>query len=165
MAGNLSRPARRPSTWRRLLARLGIILLLLLLTIGAWGWWTFVSPFNYSPPSTTVVEKDAGEQRVFAYGTLRNPLVRLLITRELTDPTPVHLPGYRKQGLDIIEVDSAKTQGVVFSVTPQGLRRLDRYERLGERYHRLQLTLADGKPAWVYQRLSVGMQRTADQPL
>ncbi|MFO7813395.1 MAG: gamma-glutamylcyclotransferase family protein [Pelovirga sp.] len=153
MAGTLSRPARRPSTRRRLLKSIGIILLLLLLAIGAWGWWTFVSPFNYSPPSSTVVERDAGEQRVFAYGTLRNPLVRLLITRELTDSTPAQLPGYRKQGLDITEADSAKTKGVVFSVTPQGLRRLDRYERLGERYQRLQLTLADGKPAWVYQRL------------
>jgi len=130
-----------------------LILLVLILTIGGWGWWTFVSPYNYSPPNSIVVEADAGAQRVFAYGTLRNPLVRLLIIRESTDPTPAYLPGYRKQGLDIVKVDSAKTDGVVFSVTPQGLRRLDRYERLGERYQRLQLTLADGKTAWVYQRL------------
>jgi gamma-glutamylcyclotransferase (GGCT)/AIG2-like uncharacterized protein YtfP len=127
--------------------------IILVLAISSWGWWIFVSPFNYSSPISTAVEINAGEQRVFAYGTLRNPLVRLLITRELTDPAPAHLPGYRKQGLDIIEVESAKTDGVVFTVTPQGLRRLDRYERVGERYHRLQLTLADGKPAWVYQRL------------
>ncbi|HMB16071.1 MAG TPA: gamma-glutamylcyclotransferase family protein [Pelovirga sp.] len=153
MAGPLNTPAHRPFTLRKRLLRFGIILLVLLLAIGGWGWWTFVSPLNYSPPSSTVVEAGAGEQRVFAYGTLCNPLVRLLITRELTDPTLAHLPGYRKQGLDIIKVDSATTAGMVFSVTPQGLRRLDRYERVGERYQRLQLTLADGKPAWVYQRL------------
>jgi len=156
MVGLLTRPAHRPSLRKQLL-RPGLILLVLILTISGWGWWTFVSLYNYSPPSSTVVETDAGEQRVFVYGTLRYPLIRQLILHQATPASPAVLPDYHKQGLDIvraiIEVDSAKTAGLVFSVSPQGLRRLDRYERVGDRYQRLQLTLADGKPAWVYQRL------------
>lgn len=153
MAGPLTgsrhtRPARRKT-----LLRGALILALTLLVIGSWSWWTFVNPYNYSPPISSNIELDAGDQRVFAYGTLRNSLVRLLITRELTTTTPAHLPGYRKRGLDIIETTEETTAGVVFSVTPQGVRRLDRYERLGERYQRIELTLADGEPAWVYQRL------------
>lgn len=153
MAGPLTDPRRNKPTGRILLLRTGLILALALLVIGSWSWWTFVSPYNYSPPSSAVIEVAAGEQRVFAYGTLRNPLVRLLITRELTTATPAQLPGYRKQGLDIIEADAEKTAGEVFTVTPEGLQRLDRYERLGERYQRIELTLTDGEPAWVYQRL------------
>ena len=153
MAGPLTGSRHDLTASRKILLRGALILALTLLVIGSWSWWTFVSPHAYSPPSFSGIELDAGDQRVFAYGTLRNPLVRLFITRELTDTTPAHLPGYRKRGLDIIEAEADKTTGVVFSVTPQGLRRLDRYERLGERYHRVELTLADGEPAWVYQRL------------
>jgi gamma-glutamylcyclotransferase (GGCT)/AIG2-like uncharacterized protein YtfP len=153
MADPLNGLRRTWPTRRKLLLPGGLVLTLLLLIIGGWSWWTFVSPHAYSPPSSSVIAIDAGEQRVFAYGTLGNPLIRLLITRERTQTSPAHLPGYRKQGLDIIEADTAKTTGVVFSVTPQGLRRLDRYERVGERYQRLQVTLTDGEPAWVYQRL------------
>jgi gamma-glutamylcyclotransferase (GGCT)/AIG2-like uncharacterized protein YtfP len=153
MADTLNGLRRTRPTRRKLLQPGGLVLTLLLLIIGGWSWWTFVSPRAYSPPSSSVIAIDAGEQRVFAYGTLGNPLIRLLITRELTDTTPAHLPGYRKQGLDIIETTEETTAGVVFSVTPQGLRRLDRYERVGERYQRLQVTLTDGEPAWVYQRL------------
>jgi len=153
MADPLNGLRRTRPTRRKLLLPGGLVLTLLLLIIGGWSWWTFVSPHAYSPPGSSVIAIDAGEQRVFAYGTLGNPLIRLLVTRELSTTSPARLPGYRKQGLDIIEADTGKTTGVVFSVTPQGLRRLDRYERVGERYQRLQVTLTDGEPAWVYQRL------------
>jgi gamma-glutamylcyclotransferase (GGCT)/AIG2-like uncharacterized protein YtfP len=153
MAGPLTGPHRNKPTRRILLLRVGLMLLLALLVIGSWSWWTFVSPHAYSPPSSSVIATDAGDQRVFAYGTLRNPLLRLLITREQTTTTPAHLPGYRKQGLDIIKADEEITTGVVFTVTPEGLRRLDRYERLGVRYERRLLNLTDGEAAWVYQRL------------
>jgi hypothetical protein len=38
-------------------------------------------------------------------------------------------------------------------VSTSELRRLDRYERTGQVYERVELTLDDGEPAWVYRML------------
>jgi hypothetical protein len=38
----------------------------------------------------------------------------------------------------------------VLAVSPEELRPLDRFERLGIRYHRTELRLDDGRSAWVY---------------
>lgn len=148
---SLKKQTRKPG-WR-LFRCCGLLLAAVLLLLGSWSWWTFVSPFSYSPPPSAEVEIEKGEHRVFAYGTLRNPLIRHLIVRAPTDAQPAKLPGYKKQGLDIIADSEEKVTGLVFSVTAQGLRRLDRYERLGIRYERIMRPLDDGKPAWIYRRL------------
>ncbi|MFO7766488.1 MAG: gamma-glutamylcyclotransferase family protein [Pelovirga sp.] len=132
---------------------ISVLLATSLLFFGGWSWWTFVSPLAYSPPISAVTDIEEGDHRVFVYGTLRNPLIRLLIIRGSTHTHPANLPGYKKQGLDIIAATGETVSGLVFSVNAEGLRRLDRYERLGVRYERVQHTLADGDPAWVYQRL------------
>lgn len=64
---------------------------------------------------------------------------------------PARLPGFKKEELDIKPVAGAVTQGQVITVDADELRALDRYERLGVRYERMELTLKNGESAWVYR--------------
>ena len=69
-------------------------------------------------------------------------------------PQPAQLKGFRQDGLDISVAEDAHIEGLQLTVTPEQLKRLDRYERLGIRYTRQNVTLADGTTAWVYRRLT-----------
>lgn len=134
-------------------------LMFLLATVGVfvagfWLWWHLLSPFGYQPPADLVPAYREGQQQVFVYGTLRNPALFWLVTRQNRGARPAVLPGYRKQGLDIVPAPGEQTEGLVFAVDTTTLRRLDRYERLGLRYDRVELTLASGETAWVYRRLA-----------
>ena len=91
-----------------------------------------------------------GESRVFGYATLADPLVRLVVVGGPVRSQPAALPGWRREGRDLVEDPEAVTPGRVFSVAADGLRRLDRYEQAGYRYYRFKKTLADGSEAWVY---------------
>ncbi len=133
--------------------RAALLLAVAGLLLGFWGWWIFINPLAYQPPENSRPIYAETNQRVFVYGTLRYPLIRRLILRQATPASPAVLPDYRKQGLDIVRAPGDMTPGLVLTVTPQGLRRLDRYERIGLRYDRVRLTLTDEKPAWVYLRL------------
>ena len=90
------------------------------------------------------------ETRVFGYATLADPLVRLVVVGGPVRSQPAALPGWRREGRDLIRDPEAVTEGRVFTVSPDGLRRLDRYEQAGYRYHRTLKTLADGSEVWVY---------------
>jgi len=116
-----------------------------------WLWWTLFSPWGYAPPED--LPPVAAVQQVFAYGTLRQPLVRWLVIGRLPEVRSAMLPGFRRQGRNVLPQPGAQTRGVVFSVSAQELRRLDRYERLGMRYQRRRLQLASGRSAWVYLRI------------
>ncbi len=125
--------------------------------VGAgWLWLTLVSPFGYSPPDGLASIDEDRPHRVFVYGTLRYPVVRMVLIGRDADPRPATLPDHRRQGLDIRPDPGGRTDGLVFEVTAEDLRRLDRYERLGIRYERIEHLLTDGEPAWVYRRLSKG---------
>ena len=89
--------------------------------------------------------------RVFVYGTLTNPFIRWVVTRRTFETAQAELLNYQKQGLDIRQMKGASTPGLVIEVDAESLRRLDRYERLGERYKRFEVQLSDGSKAWVYQ--------------
>ncbi|MBF8221607.1 gamma-glutamylcyclotransferase family protein [Halomonas sp. 328] len=115
-------------------------------------WWTMLSPFGYSPPEALPPIAE-GEHRVFVYGTLRHAPLRWVIYGRAGDPQPAILPGYRREGLDITRDASASVEGLLLRVDAEELARLDRYERLGIRYERVERHLADGQPAWVYRRL------------
>lgn len=130
-----------------------IVLALSPLVLAGWLWFTLLSPFGHHPPDGWPDISVDHEHRVFAYGTLRRPWVRWLVTGQRFESQPAILPGYRKHGLDIIPDPAAHTPGVVFIVSPDALRRLDRYERIGVRYERVVLRLSDGEPAWVYRRI------------
>ncbi len=69
------------------------------------------------------------------------------------DPTPAILEGYQRNGLDLSPEPDSNVEGLLLRVDADELARLDRYERLGIRYERVEVTLGNGTSAWVYLRL------------
>lgn len=123
------------------------------LIVGAWLWFSLLSPWGYAPPAGLPPIAQQEEYRVFAYGTLRQPLVRRLVIGRRVAALPAILPDYRKQGLNLTPQPGVDTQGVMFVVSADELQRLDRYERLGIRYRRSRVELLSGTKAWVYFRM------------
>lgn len=115
-------------------------------------WLILLSPFFYAPPEHLPALEDR-THRVFAFGTLKQPWVRFLVTGRVGVSEEAVLPGKRREGLNIIADPTSQTPGLVFEVSASQLARLDRYERLGVRYERVKMTLDDGSQAWVYRRL------------
>lgn len=127
-----------------------VLVVALLLTIWIWP--------VYLPPVTPAMEEaqaelDNGPHRVFGYATLTNPLVRLIVVGQPVPSSAARLPDMRREGRDISPAPGAVLEGRVFETDDAGLLRLDRYERLGERYRRDVMTLGDGSRAWVYRLL------------
>jgi gamma-glutamylcyclotransferase (GGCT)/AIG2-like uncharacterized protein YtfP len=125
----------------------------LLLAVPAWLWFTLLSPWGYERPAHLPAIAPGSSHELFVYGTLRKPWVRWLVTGSSGDTRPAILPGYRRTQLDITPDPNARVEGEVWQVDAQQLRRLDRYERLGVRYERVRMRLADGDEVWVYRRL------------
>lgn len=142
----------------RLGVRLGAwigALVLAVAVIAAGAYFTQILPGGLRPASPALLARleEEAEQPVFAYGTLTSGLVRFVVTFRVQEARPAVLTGYRRENRDILRGESARVEGVVFDVTPRELRRLDLYERLGERYERIEVELADGTRAWAYRRL------------
>ncbi|MDF1614552.1 gamma-glutamylcyclotransferase family protein [Desulfurivibrio dismutans] len=108
--------------------------------------------FRVDLPASSPLHLEA-EYPVFVYGTLRSSLVRHLVFGGGGDPRPAVLPGFRRQGLALLDDESAEVPGLLLQISAAELAAMDRYERLGVRYQRLPVTLADGTEAWVYRRL------------
>ena len=121
------------------------------LTAG-YAWYTFVSPWGYTRPAE-LETISPGKHRLFVYGTLRYGLVRWLVYGDWDAPDPATLTGYVRDELDIVPQPGGRVPGALLRVDAGELARLDRYERLGVRYRRVRVTLADGRQAWVYDRL------------
>lgn len=139
-------PARTP--FRR---RLALVLLPLVAVVAVLA----VRPAILFPPplpDALPVAYDA-RQAVFGYATLSNPLVRSVVVRRWVPSEPAQLSGYRQVGRDLAPMSGGVVEGRVFEVGPLELRRLDRYERLGDLYQRMQKDLDDGTRAWVYRRI------------
>lgn len=147
--------ARRQPIGRRRRWRLLWLFPIVLLSALLLGWLTWISPYGYEAPAGLAVIDADREHRVFVYGTLRQPLVRRLVTGQWIDTREALLPGFEQRGLDLERRSGALTEGEVFTVEAHALARLDRYERLGIRYERVPATLASDEVAWVYLRLSV----------
>ncbi len=118
-------------------------------------WLTFASPFGYNPTGDLPTIEEDATYSVFVYGTLTQPLVRWLVMGRAGDSDPAKLPGYRKEELDIKPAEGAVTEGQVITVNADELRALDRYERLGVRYERVEVTLQDGESVWVYRLMEL----------
>lgn len=116
-------------------------------------WWIWLNPYSFKFSETTLAIDHEAEHRVFAFGTLTNPVVRSMVILAYVPTEPGSLPGYRRHRLDLLPAEQEVTEGRVFYVNAQQLRRLDRYERVGVKYERYLYTLSDGKPAWVYRRI------------
>jgi gamma-glutamylcyclotransferase (GGCT)/AIG2-like uncharacterized protein YtfP len=135
--------------------RLHLLLTTLLglpLAVAGWLWLTLLSPFTYDRPDH-LPPIEAGPHEVFVYGTLRSGLVRWVVTGRAGDSRPAILEDFRREGLDLMEAPGERVEGELITVSAEELARLDRYERLGLRYERVRLALADGREAWVYRRL------------
>lgn len=115
-------------------------------------WLVMLSPFIYERPAD-LAPIASGEHRVFVYGTLRHPAIRWLVYGRSGDPREATLEGFRRDGLDLTPAANGRVEGLVLRVDAAELARLDRYERLGIRYERVRVELANGLDAWVYQRL------------
>ena len=116
-------------------------------------WFSLFSPWGYSPPPGLPPIAQDETHQVFAYGTLRQPLLRWLVVGRGVATIEATLPGFRQQGRNVVAQAGALTRGEMFTVDADELRRLDRYERLGIRYRRNRQQLTSGASAWVYQRL------------
>ncbi|ADH85031.1 gamma-glutamylcyclotransferase family protein [Desulfurivibrio alkaliphilus] len=108
--------------------------------------------FRVEVPESSPLYLEA-EHPVFVYGTLRFALVRQLVFGGGGEPQPAVLPGYRRQGLDLLDEAESQVTGLLLQVGAVELAAMDRYERVGVRYQRLPVILADGTEAWVYRRL------------
>lgn len=128
------------------------IFFLILLMVGFW--WIWLNPYSFTFSDTTLNIDQEAEHRVFAFGTLTNPFVRTLVIFGYVPTEPGTLEDYQRHRLDLLPKEGATTNGRVFYVTARQLRRLDRYERVGVKYERYLYTLSDGKPAWVYRRIT-----------
>lgn len=125
----------------------------LTLVVPAYLWFTLLSPWGYHPPPGLAPADPTRTHEVFVYGTLTNPLVRWLVIGREPQTHPATLPGYRKTGLDLEPEPGSNVSGEVLQVSADELKRLDRYERLGIRYTRVEIQLSDGNDAWVYRRI------------
>lgn len=124
----------------------------LTVAVAGYLWLTLLSPYTYEAPEH-LAPIERGEHQVFVYGTLRYALVRWMVYGRTGDPEPATLEGFRRETLDLAEAPGEKVNGLLLQVDAKELARLDRYERLGLRYERVRMTLADGREAWVYRRL------------
>lgn len=124
------------------------------LVLAGWLWWTLLSPFSYQPPTDLTTIDTTLTHHVFAYGSLRCAVVRRLAMGRPGDPQPAVLPDYQRAGnWNVRPAPGEETHGVMFEVSAEELRRLDRYERRGIRYEHVEIPLADVQTVWVYQLL------------
>ncbi|WP_287124866.1 gamma-glutamylcyclotransferase family protein [Chromohalobacter sp.] len=135
--------------------RLGIVLMLSTVVGGGYLWYTFRSPYGYEPPaSPPIVDTRLERHAVFVYGTLRYDLIRWLVTGDIDiASSPATLKGYTRNDLDISPRVGDTVEGELLKVSTPALQRLDRYERIGARYRRVNVRLEDGTSAWVYRRI------------
>ncbi|HAW94313.1 MULTISPECIES: gamma-glutamylcyclotransferase family protein [unclassified Arsukibacterium] len=135
----------------------------LLIVVVGYLWLTFVSPFGYQPTVELPEIDDNASYSVFVYGTLKKPWVRALVMGRAGKGVPAALPGYQQEALDITPAPGEVTEGLVITVSGTELRALDRYERLGVRYERVEVILQNGETVWVYQLMNPLVQELADE--
>lgn len=139
---------------------LGLLFVALPLLLASYWWLIWQSPWLYQPPADFYLEEVTETQKVFAYGTLKSPWVRMIVTRRISAGEPARLAGFERQALNLVEADlNTYVEGIVFEATPRELSRLDRYERIGVRYERRLHQLENGQVAWVYHLLGVGQDQ------
>lgn len=127
-------------------------------------WLTFASPFGYNPrPEYLPAINEDASYSVFVYGTLTQPWVRWLVMGRAGEAETAKLPGFRKEELDIKAAAGAVTEGKVITVNADELRALDRYERLGIRYERVELALQNGETVWVYRLMDPLVQEISEE--
>ena len=90
-------------------------------------------------------------EKLFVYGTLKNPLVRFYACRCVTQAIPYTLSGYKYEKRNIYEKPNTKVTGYLLSVTSVELKRFDTYEKSPDKYQRKSLDIM-GEKVWVYKK-------------
>ncbi len=96
-------------------------------------------------------------EKLFVYGTLKDPVIRRKAVGRAFSGAPDSLKGWRKteffvDGEDypvIVPDEDGIVDGLIFEVTPAELKTLDDYE---EEYKRIEVVLKSGARAWAYVR-------------
>jgi gamma-glutamylcyclotransferase (GGCT)/AIG2-like uncharacterized protein YtfP len=98
-------------------------------------------------------------ERLFVYGTLRDPLVQIRVIGRSPTGSADHLDGYERGSIKLGEreypiLDAAAAdshvEGLVLEVSEEELHRLDIYETSA--YRRIRVLLRSGVEAWAYAR-------------
>ncbi len=98
-------------------------------------------------------------EKLFVYGTLRDPLVQIRVIGRTAAGSGDFLDGYQRGSIKLGEreypiLDTAAAdshvEGLVLEVSTDELQRLDIYETSA--YHRIRVTLRSGIEAWAYAR-------------
>jgi gamma-glutamylcyclotransferase (GGCT)/AIG2-like uncharacterized protein YtfP len=107
-----------------------------------------------SEPCYTLFTK--GMERLFAYGTLQDPIIQKeILGRNLVGETGV-LPGYEKVEIlqehflypNVVPREGGAVCGRIYTVTVEELASIDVYE--GAPYKRFLAPLATGERVWIY---------------
>lgn len=126
--------------------------LIALIVIAALWYAITRAPFYLPRTDAATPEPPDGAANVFGFATLTNPVVRFVVVGRWVPANPAQLRGWQRgDGRNIVEGDETLLDGVVFRITPDEMRRLDRYERTGRKYRRDLMVLEGGQSAWVYR--------------
>lgn len=94
--------------------------------------------------------------RLFAYGTLKNPNVQKEVLERVIDGKEDTLEGFKKSKIRIKEIEypilipdkTSKVEGHVLQITDDELEKIDKYETSA--YRRIKVKLQSGEDAWAY---------------
>ena len=97
-------------------------------------------------------------EKLFTYGTIRNPRVQKRLLGETINGTPDSIKGYCKSKISIEGEQypvlkpkpKSSVRGTVLEVSKKELKILDDYET--DAYKRSEVRLASGHHAWTYKR-------------
>jgi len=78
-----------------------------------------------------------------------NPIARVYACHCFTTLKPAVLPGYEKQGRNIIPADDSSVPGGIIFVSRSELEQIDRYEGTPNTYRREQIEIGN-EQHWVY---------------
>lgn len=103
-----------------------------------------------------MITSESKEERLFAYGTLRDPAIQREAFGRSVVGEADELVGFEKQETVfrgesypiIVPRAGGRVTGEILTVTPEELHRIDVYEDVI--YTRIAVTLQSGKMAWVY---------------
>lgn len=112
-------------------------------------------------------ERVASVEKLFSYGTLRDPDVQRAVFGHTVDAVPDALAGYRlvsvrvrnwdgaaisggDKQLTLVPGEGEPISGAVLSITEDELRLTDSYEPA--EYKRTRVRLCSGNEAWVYRK-------------
>lgn len=91
-------------------------------------------------------------EKLFVYGTLKNPLVRFYACRCITQAIPYTLSGHKYESRNIYkDTNHNSVAGYILLVTPLELARFDSYENTPQKYQRKAIEINREK-VWLYQK-------------